>query len=106
MSNVLVICIFRFYVVESFQEKMHDFLARKVFARVLMVQSFSLSSDFLFISIFPSIATSVVSDLCIVLFLLFLFHVTSFSVDCSSESQQEKKILPILCCTGFGHAGY
>lgn len=37
MSNVLVICIFRLYVVESYQEKMHDFLGRKVFACVLMV---------------------------------------------------------------------
>lgn len=48
MSNVLVICIFRLYVVESYQEKMHGFLARKVFACVRMVSSFSLSSDFIF----------------------------------------------------------
>lgn len=50
MSNVLVICIFRLYVVKSYQEKMHDFLSRKVFACVLWS---SLSASPLVLFLFP-----------------------------------------------------
>ncbi len=75
------------------KKKMHDFLARKVFACVLMVQSFSLSSGFLCVFIFFPISSA------ISVMKLSLYRPVSFwiclillhSVDCSYETQQEKR---------------
>lgn len=113
MSNVLMICIFRLYVVESFQERkkcMNEFLARTKSLLVRLRSSLSACPMILVLSASTrAVHTSHLLLVSSTISVTKLFPVLSIfcSADCSSETQRWEEELCLFCVvTVYGHAGY
>lgn len=99
-------CIFRLYVVESYQEKNAWLLGKKSLCLCAYGLVFQPVLWFSFcFHLLPPIR-STISVMKLALYCLFLFfHFALFSWLILWNLTREKN-LPILCCDGYGHAGY